>query len=64
MYVNYKYGNFEGIRDGRYYTDFTMEEIEKIIEQIKQLNIIEKFIIEDELGRGNKWINLIMKKHL
>ena len=32
----------------------TCEEIEKIIEQIKQLNIIEKFIIEDELGRGNK----------
>ena len=64
MYVNYKYGNFEGIRDGRYYSDFTMEEIEKIIEQIRQLKIIEKFIIEDELGRGNKWINLIMKKHL
>ncbi len=62
LYVNYKYGEFEGIREGRYYTDYTFEAFKEFIKEIEELKIVESEICMDELGRGNNWINIILKK--
>lgn len=62
LYINYKHGEFEGIRDGRYYTDYTIELFEGLIKSIKNLKLIEYKIMIDELGRGNNWLNIILKK--
>lgn len=53
LYVNYKYGEFEGMRDGRYYTDYILELFQELIENIDGLTIIEHEVSIDELGRGN-----------
>ena len=62
LYINYKHGEFEGIRDERYYTDYTIELFEGLIKSIKNLKLIEYKIMIDELGRGNNWLNIILKK--
>ena len=60
MYCSFKYGDFEGERDGRYYVDLTKSSIEKFMEGI--LAIKESFVTFDSLGRGGKWLNLIASK--
>lgn len=62
LYVNYKYGEFEGMRDGRYYTDYTLELFQELIGNIDGLTIVENEISIDELGRSNSWINIVLKK--
>lgn len=64
LYVNYKYGEFEGMRDGRYYTDYTLELFQELIENIDGLTIIEHEVSIDELGRGNNWLNIVLKRNL
>lgn len=60
MYCSFKYGGFEGERDGRYYVDLTKSSIEKFMEG--HLTIKESFFTFDSLGRGGKWLNLIVSK--
>lgn len=60
MYCSFKYGGFEGERDGRYYVDLTEETITKYIGN--EFEIEETFISSDSLGRGNKWLNVLLKK--
>lgn len=64
MYVSFKYGNFEGERNGRYFTDLTEESLTKILESIPSLHIRESWITGDVRdGRGNeKWLNAIIAK--
>ena len=60
MYCSFKYGGFEGERDGRYYVDLTKSSIEKFVEA--HLTIKESFVTFDSLGRDVKWLNLIASK--
>ena len=60
MYCSFKYGDFEGERDGRYYVDLTKSSIGKFMEG--HLTIKESFVTFDSLGRGGKWLNLIVSK--
>lgn len=64
VYTSFKYGNFEGERNGRYFTDFTYEKFEKYIQDIPELQIEEYWITSDvRFGRGEeKWLNLILRK--
>ena len=63
IYCSFKYGKFEGERNGRYFTDLTESKIEDYIfdHDLK----IEKHWITDDLrpGRENeRWLNLILVK--
>lgn len=64
MYISFKYGEFEGVRNDRYFTDFTLESFSDYIADIKELKIEEDWITCDARpDRGDeKWLNLILRK--
>ena len=64
VYTSFKYGDFEGERNGRYFTDFTIETFKKYMQGIPELTIVEHWITGDvRPGRGEeKWLNLILRK--
>ena len=64
IYTSFKYGTFEGDRNGRYFTDFTTETFASFIKDIKELVIRDQWITGDvRPGREDeKWLNLILEK--
>ena len=64
IYTSFKYGDFEGERNGRYFIDFTEDTFDKFIKAIQELTIEEEWITSDvRPGRGEeKWLNLILRK--
>jgi len=64
IYTSFKYGTFEGERNGRYFTDMTEESFADLISGIDGLKIEEQWISSDvRPGRGEeKWLNLILRK--
>lgn len=64
FYTSFKYGNFEGERNGRYFTDLTEASFEQMINEVIGFEIIEKWITSDvRPGREEeKWLNVILKK--
>ena len=65
IYISFKYGDFEGERNGRYFTDFTEKTFREVIEKVPELTIEEHWITSDvRPGRGEeKWLNLILRKN-
>ena len=65
IYTSFKYGDFEGERNGRYFTDFTEDTFDKFIKVMQELTIEEEWITSDvRPGRGEeKWLNLILRKN-
>ena len=65
IYTSFKYGEYEGERNGRYFTDFTIENFRKFIQNIDSVKIEEYWITGDvRQGRGEeKWLNLILRKN-
>ena len=64
LYTSFKYSEFEGMRNGRYFTDFTIESFNKFQTNIPEFIIEKKWITSDvRAGREDeKWLNLIMRK--
>ena len=64
IYISFKYGTFEGERNGRYFTDFTEETFTEFIKGMTGVTV-EKMWITDDVrpGRGEeKWLNMILRK--
>lgn len=64
FYTSFKYGNFEGDRNGRYFTDLTEASFAELINEVSGFEIIEEWITSDvRPGREEeKWLNVILKK--
>lgn len=64
IYTSFKYGTFEGIRNGRYFIDMTEESLEKLLQDVAGLEVEEMWITSDvRPGRGEeKWLNLFLRK--
>ena len=64
IYTSFKYSDFEGVRNGRYFTDFTEDSFKEFIAEIPELTIEEYWITGDvRPGRGDeKWLNFILRK--
>ncbi len=64
MYVSFKYGTYEGERNGRFFTDMTEERFEKLLPEIPELTIIKDSITGDvRPGRSEeKWLNVFLRK--
>ena len=64
IYTSFKYGDFEGLRNGRYFTDLTEESFEDILLSVDDLVTEKSWITSDvRPGRGEeKWLNLILRK--
>ena len=63
LYVSFKYGTFEGIRNGRYFTDLTEESLHAILDRVGGLEIIRTGITGDARpGREDeKWLNVLLR---
>ena len=62
--TSFKYGNFEGERNGRFFTDFTLELFKDFISDVKDI-VIEEYWITGDVRPGRedeKWLNLILRK--
>lgn len=64
IYTSFKYGNFEGERNGRYFTDMTEETFADFLRQIKNVRVEEQWITSDVRPERSeeKWLNLILRK--
>ena len=64
IYTSFKHGEFEGERNGRYFTYFTEESFRMFLRQIAVVEITDLWVSDDvRPGRGEeKWLNLILKK--
>jgi SAM-dependent methyltransferase len=64
LYTSFKYGDYEGMRNGRYFTDFTKERLDSLLKYTLPFEILEQFITNDvRPDRENeKWLNVILKK--
>ena len=63
MYASFKYGDFEGERNGRYFNDFTEETIKELFSKTG-FEINKTWISSDaRKGRENeKWVNILVTK--
>ena len=61
IYTSFKYGTFEGERNGRFFTDFTEETFQEFVADVDGIRIEEMWITRP--GRGDeRWLNLILRK--
>ena len=64
IYTSFKYGDFEGERNGRFFTDFTLDLFTEFIKDMKDI-VIEEYWITGDVRPGReeeKWLNLILRK--
>ena len=64
FYTSFKYGTFEGERNGRYFSDMTEESLSSLLTKVTGFNIEEQWITSDvRPGREEeKWLNVILRK--
>lgn len=64
VYTSFKYGNFEGERNGRYFTDFTEETFDSFLSKINLFSLIKTEITSDVRPDRNreKWLNVILQR--
>lgn len=64
IYTSFKYGDFEGCRNERYFTYYTEESFQEFITDIKGLTVVDEWLSADARpGREEeKWLNVILRK--
>ena len=63
LYMSFKYGVFEGERNGRYFLDLTEEKLEQLLKKHTSLQQLRNFLTEDvRPDREERWLNLFLKK--
>lgn len=61
LYASFKYGDFEGERNGRYFTDLDEGRLAAVMQPVAGLTVVETFVTGDVRdGRGGEmWLNVI-----
>ncbi|MBQ8068377.1 MAG: class I SAM-dependent methyltransferase [Solobacterium sp.] len=64
IYVSFKYGDFEGERNGRYFTDMNEERFNDLLKEVPAMEILKETITSDvRPGRADeKWLNVFLRK--
>lgn len=63
FYLSFKKGDFEGIRNGRYFSDYTQLEVDKLLNGFNNNEILASFITKDARpDRTEEWVNVIVRK--
>ena len=64
IYTSFKYGDYEGMRNDRYFTDFTEELFVDFMKNIPGLAIEKTWLTGDvREGRGDeRWINILLRR--
>ena len=63
IYTSFKYGDFSGMRNGRYFTDFTEDTFKMFAVDIEHLEI-DKLWVTDDVRPGRqdeKWLNTTLR---
>lgn len=64
VYASFKHGDFEGVRNGRFFTYLTEESFGEILKSVPEL-VIEKLWISADVRaeRGEeRWLNIVLRK--
>ena len=66
VYTSFKYGDFEGIRNGRFFTYLTEESFEELLRKVPELAIEKLWISADvRAERGEeRWLNIVLRKQV
>ncbi len=64
IYTSFKYGEYEGYRNDRYFTDFTTDSFHEFIKDYTNTATVETWVSSDvRPGRGDeRWLNLIFQR--
>ena len=64
LYTSFKYGTFEGMRGGRYFTDFTEDSLREFFRNVPELQVFKTWITKDvRPGREEeRWINILARR--
>ena len=64
LYTSFKYGELEGIRGGRYFTDLTEESLTNLMAEVPSLQVVDTWITNDvRPGREEEqWINILTRR--
>ena len=64
IYASFKYGEFEGEKNGRYFTYLTEESFKEVVKNISHISIEKIWITGDvREGRGEEqWLNILLRK--
>jgi SAM-dependent methyltransferase len=63
LYMSFRYGEFEGERDGRYYTDYRTKTLKELISRFSNLELIEMQKHGDSRpDSNNTWIYALVRK--
>lgn len=62
LYASFKYGDFYGYRDEKFYQDMHEERLEALLKEVTGFVIEEVTVSEDVEKRGNAWLNVIVRK--
>ena len=64
LYASFKYGDREGERNGRYFTDFTPDGFREFMKMLPEFRLAEHWVTGDvRLGRGDeRWLNMILER--
>ncbi len=63
FYFSVKYGDYEGEREGRYYTDYTEKSVETLFTTVPSLQKVDMWLTDDARPeRNDRWINCIWVK--
>ncbi|MCR5356600.1 MAG: class I SAM-dependent methyltransferase [Lachnospiraceae bacterium] len=62
-YMSFKFGDFEGERDERFFMDMTSERFKKVLSRLKGWEQVEEWESEDiRRGKNVHWYNTIIRK--
>ena len=64
LYTSFKYGDYSGERNGRYFTDMTEDRFDEILQHCPSLHIIEIWQTGDvrQERENEKWLNVLLRK--
>lgn len=64
LYASFKYGDFAGYRDGRYFTDLDERSLRSLLEYVPDLTVQDEFVTKDvRPGRSEeRWLNAFLSK--
>lgn len=64
VYTSFKYGDFEGIRNGRFFTYLTEKRFEELLKTLPELMVEKLWISEDVRAERSeeRWLNIVLKK--
>lgn len=64
MYCSFKYGDYYGMRNGRYFTDMNEKSFQELLAIYKELQLVEMYVSEDvrQDREGQQWLNIITRK--